>query len=115
MPTPTDRSTQVPSTHESRNANDAAIAAKAAGTSKQQTSSPGFDRTQEELRHWEEVALLAEGWSLEIRSGAPSFIQQWKDQITAQQTIFNDKAKERPESVLPVRIVILTHVPERSC
>jgi hypothetical protein len=106
MPTPTDKSTQVPSTHGSRSANDAATTIKATGTSKQQTSSPGTDGTQEEIRHWRKVALLTEGWGREIRSGDSSFVGEFKDQITAEETVFNNKAKKRPESGVAVRTMI---------
>ena len=111
MQAPTDKPTQVLPTHESRNAHDAATGTKVPATSKLQTSSPGSDRTQEELRYWEEVALLTEGWDRAIRSGDRSLIREWKDLITAQETVFNDRAKERPESAMPVRTMIFTHAP----
>jgi len=115
MPTPTDKSTQVPSAHEARHADGAATTTTASGTSKQQTSSPGSDETQEKIRHWKEVALLVEGWGCEIRSGNHSFVEEWKKQITAKETVFHDKAQDRAGSTALVSTMILFDVSGRIC
>jgi len=110
MPTPPDRSTQVPSAHDLRHADGAATTTTAPATSKQQTSPPGSDETQEEIRHWKEVALLVEGWGCEIRSGNHSFVEEWKKQITAEETVFHDRAKDRAGSPALVSTMILFDV-----
>jgi hypothetical protein len=118
MPTPTDKFTQAPSTRNSQHVDDDVTTNKAPSTSKEQSSHPASNGTQQTIARWKRVSLLAKGLSDELsreRSGHLSFADDWKQKMNEEVAAMDNKEKKRVESAMLVRIMLFIRATGRIC